>query len=199
MVWFAAPSKFFLVPPLKGKFTEFVERVKLNVPAINIGVGLHTGNLMLGIVGEQERMQGDIFSDAVNLTNRIEGLCKFYGASIVVSEITLNKLTNRGDYHTRFLGKVQVKGKDVPISLYEAYDGDPEAIIELKLKTKADFEEGLHLYFEKEFAEAAVFFKKVLKINPQDKTAKLYLERSAQFMVQGVPEDWQGVEAMESK
>jgi hypothetical protein len=199
MVWFAAPSKFFLVPPLKGKFTEFVERVKLNVPAINIGVGLHTGNLMLGIVGEQERMQGDIFSDAVNLTNRIEGLCKFYGASIVVSEITLNKLVNRGDYHTRFLGKVQVKGKDVPISLYEAYDGDPEAIIELKLKTKADFEEGLHLYFEKEFAEAAVFFKKVLKINPQDKTAKLYLERSAQFMVQGVPEDWQGVEAMESK
>jgi class 3 adenylate cyclase len=116
--------------------------VKRNAPAINIGVGIHTGKLMLGIVGEQERMQGDIFSDAVNLTNRIEGLCKFYGASIVVSEITLNKLANRGNYHTRFLGKVQVKGKDVPISLYEVYDGDAEAIIELKLKTKADFEAG---------------------------------------------------------
>jgi len=167
--------------------------------AIQIGVGLHTGSLMLGIVGEQERMQGDIFSDAVNLTNRIEGLCKFYGASIVVSEITLNKLANRGDYHTRFLGKVQVKGKDVPISLFEVYNGDAEAIIELKLKTKADFEEGLHYYFAKDFAEASVCFKNVLKANAEDKTARLYLTRSAQFMVQGVPEEWEGVEVVESK
>jgi len=175
------------------------EREKIGKPAINIGVGLHSGNLMLGIVGEQERMQGDIFSDAVNLTNRIEGLCKFYGASIVVSEITLNKLANRSDYHTRFLGKVQVKGKDVPISLFEVYNGDPEPIIELKLKTKGDFESGLHRYFEKEFTEASVCFNKVLKVNPADKTARLYLERSAQFMVKGVAEDWEGVEAMESK
>ncbi len=175
------------------------ERVKRNGPAINIGVGLHTGNLMLGIVGEQERMQGDIFSDAVNLTNRIEGLCKFYGASVVVSETTLSKLAHRGDYHTRFLGKVQVKGKDVPIALYEVYDGDAEAIIELKLKTKADFEQGLLHYFAKDFAEASVCFKNVLKANAGDKTARLYLERSAQFMVQGVAEGWEGVEAVESK
>jgi len=167
--------------------------------AIQIGVGLHTGSLMLGIVGEQERMQGDIFSDAVNLTNRIEGLCKFYGASIVVSETTLGKLTNRGEYHTRFLGKVQVKGKDVPISLFEVYNGDPESIIELKLKTKKDFEEGLYRYFDKDFTNASVFFKNVLDVNAKDKTARLYLERSAQFMVRGVPEGWEGVEAVESK
>jgi len=176
-----------------------IEREKIGKPAINIGVGLHTGNLMLGIVGEQERMQGDIFSDAVNLTNRIEGLCKFYGASIVVSGITLNKLANRGDYHTRFLGKVQVKGKDVPISLFEVYNGDLEAIIELKLKTKADFEEGLYRYFAKDFTNASVFFKKVLDVHANDKTARLYLERSAQFMVKGVAEEWEGVEAVESK
>jgi two-component system sensor histidine kinase ChiS len=182
------------------KLQDFnAERVKRNAPPVQIGVGLHTGNLMLGIVGEKERTQGDIFSDAVNLTNRIEGLCKFYGASIVVSEITLSKLENRGDYHTRFLGKAQVKGKDVPISLYEVYDGDAEAIIELKLKTKGDFEEGLHYYFAKDFAEASVCFKNVLKANVEDKTARLYLERSAQFMVRGVAEGWEGVETMENK
>jgi two-component system sensor histidine kinase ChiS len=175
------------------------ERVKRYESPVQIGVGLHTGNLMLGIVGEKERTQGDIFSDAVNLTNRIEGLCKFYGASIVVSEVTLNKLANRGDYHTRFLGKVQVKGKDMPISLYEVYNGDAEAIIELKQKTKTDFEQGLLHYFAKDFAEASVCFKNVLKANSGDKTARLYLERSAQFMVQGVPEEWEGVEAVESK
>jgi hypothetical protein len=67
------------------------------------------------------------------------------------------------------------------------------------LKTKADFEEGLHRYFEKEFTQASVCFDKVLKVNPADKTARLYLERSAQFMVQGVAETWEGVEAVESK
>ncbi len=175
------------------------ERVKRNEPAINIGVGIHTGKLMLGIVGERERMQGDIFSDAVNLTNRIEGLCKFYGASIVVSEISLDKLVNRDKYHTRFLGKVQVKGKDVPIALYEVYDGDAEAIIELKLKTKADFEEGLKRYFAREFAQAVVCFKNVLNVHVEDKTAEIYLRRAARFVVEGVAEDWEGVEAMESK
>ena len=63
----------------------------------------------------------------------------------------------------------------------------------------AIFEEGLELYYKKEFAEAAVCFKQVLKTNPDDKTAKLYLERSAQFMVQGVPDDWDGVETLEHK
>jgi len=67
------------------------------------------------------------------------------------------------------------------------------------LKTKSDFEEGLQQYFAKEFAEASVCFKNVLKANPDDKTAQLYLERSAQFMVQSVPEDWEGVEAVDSK
>jgi adenylate cyclase len=67
------------------------------------------------------------------------------------------------------------------------------------LKTKADFEQGLHHYFAKEFTEASVCFNNVLKVNPEDRTARLYLERSAQFMVRGVPEDWEGVEAMESK
>jgi len=144
-------------------------------------------------------MQGDIFSDAVNLANRIEGLSKLYGVSVVVSEQTLSRLSKASQYHQRFLGKVQVKGKKESVSVFEIYNGDPEPMIELKLKTKADFEQGLHHYFAKDFAEASVCFKNVLKANVADKTAKLYLERSAQFMVQGVPEEWAGVEAMESK
>ncbi|MFQ5753598.1 MAG: adenylate/guanylate cyclase domain-containing protein, partial [bacterium] len=161
--------------------------------------GLHTGSVMLGIVGEKERTQGDIFSDAVNLTNRIEGLSKLYGVSIVISEQTLSCLPDANDYHQRFLGKVQVKGKKESVSVFEIYDGATEQAIELKLKTKADFEDGLHRYFAKDFTNASVCFKKVLDVNPDDKTAKLYLERSAQFMVQGVAEAWEGIETMASK
>ena len=93
----------------------------------------------------------------------------------------------------------KLKGKKDSVSVFEIYDGDSEQIIERKLKTKADFEEGLQQYFRMEFAKAAVCFENVLKQNSDDKTAKLYLERSAQFMVQGVPEDWEGLEAMENK
>jgi class 3 adenylate cyclase len=175
------------------------QRAKGNGQPVTIGIGLNTGSLMLGIVGEKQRMQGDIFSDDVNLAHRLEGLSKRYGVSIVVSENTLEKLANRENYHTRFLGKVQVKGKQTAVAVYEIFNGEPERMIDLKLKTKADFERGLAHYTAKEFADASVCFNTVVKTNPDDKTAKLYLERSAQFMVQGVPEAWQGVEAMEGK
>ncbi len=74
----------------------------------------------------------------------------------------------------------KLKGKKDSVSVFEIYDGDSEQIIERKLKTKADFEEGLQQYFRMEFAKAAVCFENVLKQNSDDKTAKLYLERSAQ-------------------
>ncbi len=174
-------------------------REKKSQQPIEIGVGLHSGGLMLGIVGEEERLQGDIFSDAVNLTNRIEGLCKQYGVSIIISEAASRELKDRDSYHTRFLGKIQVVGKDDFVSLYEVYDGDPDDVLALKLKTKEDFENGLASYFVKEFARAVVSFENVLKISPKDKAAKLYLERAAQYVVKGVPEDWQGVEQVNTK
>jgi len=177
---------------------EYNRKSKLKF-ALQIGVGLHTGTLMLGTIGDEDRMDGTVISDTVNLASRLEGLTKKYGASIIISEDTLTGIESPEQYHSRFLGKVQVKGKQEAVAVFEVYDGDPERIRELKMNTTSDFEEGLHHYFVREFIKAAACFKKVLTVNPDDKTAKLYLERSAQFMVQGVPGDWQGVETMESK
>jgi two-component system sensor histidine kinase ChiS len=176
-----------------------VEFQKENSPPISIGIGLHTGNLMLGTIGNAERMQSTVISDAVNLTSRLEGLTRFYGASILISETTLSRIEDSSRYNYRLLGKVRVKGKNNAILVYEVFDGDPENIAELKLQTKSSFENGLELYYQQEFAEASVQFKNVLKINPEDKTARLYLEHSAQFMVKGVPTDWDGVEEVSEK
>jgi two-component system sensor histidine kinase ChiS len=170
------------------------ERAVAGFEPIKIGIGLHTGNLMLGIVGEKERVQGDIFSDTVNLANRIEGLSKLYGASIVISEKTLSLLPDKGKYQSRFLGKVRVKGKKKYVSVFEIYDGEPVETIELKRRTTRDFDRGLQHYFAREFADAVVSFKNVLKVNPDDKAAKLYIERAAKFVIENVPEDWEGVE-----
>ncbi len=174
-------------------------RVSRGAQPISIGIGLHVGSVMLGTVGEIERMDGTVIANAVNLASRLEGLTKLYGTSLVVSEDILHKLADRDAYRTRFLGKVKVKGKREAISVFEVYDGDVEEIKSLKEKTKVEFEHGLHHYLTKEFTRAAMAFEAVLAVNASDKSAKYYLEGSARFMVSGVPDDWEGVEVMETK
>lgn len=176
-----------------------LERQKQGQPPIQIGVGLHTGPLMMGIVGETARMQGDVLSDVVNLASRLEGLTKFYGVSLIISEKVYKRLENPDQYHVRLLGKALVKGRGAPVSLFEIFDGDPPELMETKEQTKEDFEQGLFLYYQKQFPEASVYFNNVLKRNPADKAARLYMQRAAHGMVHGVPDDWTGVEVMQEK
>jgi class 3 adenylate cyclase len=171
------------------------EREQDGFQPVGIGVGLHIGDLMLGIIGSEERMQGAVVADAVNLAARLEGLTRTYGSPITLSETTLSHLENPDRYKHRFVDKVLVKGKKKPVSVYEVFSGDPSSVVTLKDLTKSEFEEGLRLYYDRRFSEASVRFNAVLQQNQADKAARIYLERSARYMVQGVPEDWTGVEA----
>ena len=135
-----------------------------------------------------------MISDAVNLTSRLEGLTKLYGASIIVSQHSLFNLNQPTKYHFRFLDRVQVKGKQEPVSVFEIFNGDPPQMIDLKLKTSTDFEKGLLYYHNQEFAAARSHFEQVLTQNPADKAAQLYQKRTSHFMEYGVPPDWEGVE-----
>lgn len=175
------------------------ERAAQGLMPLKIGMGIHIGQMMVGLIGEENRMQGDALSDIVNLTSRLEGLTKFYGVSLLISEDVVNRLSHPQQYQIHFLDRAIVKGRSEAIAVYEVLDAEVEAVRLLKLQTLPDFEQGLQKYSNGELTQAKACFEQVLTVNPLDKTAKLYLERVNQLMEEGVPENWDGVWAFSQK
>ncbi|GAB4581458.1 MAG: hypothetical protein Fur0022_42050 [Anaerolineales bacterium] len=168
-------------------------------PQIQIGVAINSGSLMLGILGEERRIQGTVISDAVNVTSRLEGLNKLYGTTILTTRETLSGLLHPDRVHFRVIDRVRVKGKHYPTVVCEVFDGDQEEMFQGKLNTAVQFEQGLSWYAERKFREAGQAFEQVLLQNPQDRVARLYLDRIHQRTEGGVTESWTGIEILHEK
>lgn len=167
--------------------------IPANPVPIQIGIGIHFGRIMVGIVGEMGRMQGDAFSDTVNLAARLEGLTKFYGVAVLISETVLEAIGPDHPYSVRFLDRVIVKGRNEAIAIYEVLDAADVQSQQLKAKTQPTFEQGIAAYQQGNLEAAIAAFHTVLDLNPQDKTAALYLERLQILKNNGIPENWQGI------
>ena len=170
-----------------------------NLPVIKMGIGMHTGLLIMGITGDKDRLDATTISDTVNTASRIENLTKYYNASILLSEFTLQQIQHPEIFHLRYLGKVQVKGRHSSIGIYECFSSDDEEQVIKKEETLALFNQGIHHYLNKSFTGAIKCFLSVTEINSEDSTAQFFLGHAMRCLQKGVPESWSGVVEMMSK
>jgi class 3 adenylate cyclase len=172
------------------------ERKQNGLSPIRAGIGMHTGPLIMGITGDEYRMDAATISDTVNTAARIEGLTKHYKSPLLLSGDLLDHIHDKQHYRLRHLGKVQLKGKNNLLSIFECMDGYDGDILQKKLDTLSPFSEAMDLYQQQRFDAALELFQHVLDKDPEDFASLLFRENAVKYAVHGVPEDWSGAERM---
>lgn len=152
---------------------------------VQIGIGLNTGIVMLGLIGGTLRTEVTVLSDAVNLSSRLEDATKVYGTPLLISEHTLYSLADPQRYDIRFIDRIRVKGRHQPQSVYEVFDVDREDVRDGKRRTRIIFEEALAYYHLKAIDRAQPLLEACLRDVPDDQPAQVYLARCLRFRATG--------------
>lgn len=149
---------------------------ELNVSSINIGIGLHSGMAMVGIVGESERLSGTVISDTVNLSSRLESLTKQFKTAMLISKDTLDRMEDTEAVNLRYLGMIQVAGVNEVKSVYEVLDCLPEEERQKRGANADDFKEAIRLFHLGRRAEACAQLQKIADDGRNDYVSDMYLK-----------------------
>ena len=175
------------------------ERQAEGLPAIQAGIGMHTGPLIMGITGDDYRLDAATISDTVNTASRIESLTKHYKVNLLLSGDTLSHIPDAGNFTFRQLGKVLLKGKNNHLSIVECLNGHTQTLKAIRESALHQFHEAIELFQQQQFVRAIQQFEQILADDPGDQTAAVFLERAYRYAQYGVPANWSGVVEMQSK
>ena len=181
----AARSAIRMLQALEGLNEGFMRDLGRR---LDIGVGIHTGEAVVGNMGSSVRFDYTAIGDTVNLASRLEGQTKVYGVSIILSEETCNAFGV--EFRVRKLDRLRVKGKQKPVAIYQLLTEPDDAQIRNLVK---HFEAGLERYFAGAFDEALAIFQGLLTGYPQDKPSRVFADRCREFLQRPPGPNWDGI------
>lgn len=152
---------------------------------IRVGMGMHTGSLVMGIIGDDNRKDAATISDTVNTASRIESVTKAFGAELLVSQDTFDQI-GPDKFNFRALGHVMVHGKSLPIKIYQCLDHYSPEITALRMSTIDLFKKGVSLFFNRSYEASKEVFEKIIEIDPEDNVSRSFISRASNHMKSSV-------------
>lgn len=181
---------------MKEKLKEMNDKRVFGDIQLRVGIGLNTGEMVVGNIGGERRYDYTVIGDSVNTASRTEGLCKPYGVEIIVTEYTKNELDDA--FAFRRLDRVAVKGKKEPMRIYEVL-GFAGSVSDADKQFVVRYEKALDAYFDRRFKTAKTLCEEALNMKPEDATSIQLLERIEAFIKRPPSDDWNGVWVLTSK
>ncbi|MBT3345673.1 MAG: HAMP domain-containing protein [Gemmatimonadetes bacterium] len=158
--------------------------------SLHLRIGLSSGPLLVGNMGSDQSKSYTVLGDTVNIASRLKGVCKQYGATILMTEETHRMTENTME--TRELDLVQVVGREEPVRVYELLGR--RGSIDSGLEDLRDrFERGLEAYRQQDWDSAQAHFEGCLEITANDGPTAQYLERVRHLRAEPPGDTWDGV------
>ena len=165
-----------------------LKRLSEGKPPLRAGIGMNAGIAAFAAIGSDERLDITVIGDTVNIAARVESLTKTYGVDLLLSEHAYARLSDPDSFNLRFIDRILVRGKKIPLSVYEAFGGGPESEVAAKKGSLREFDRAVAYYHYGNVDEAKPIFERCLAAFAGDGVCSEYLRRCLRYEQSGVLE-----------